>query len=195
MTLKALPSVETSPHKKSCGSSPTRCCRWEPRTRSRWWRAPWSLRLFACSTRLPHLSKLLSSPEPRPRPTLRSSLMDVPSAAGVTQATYTSVSAMSGLRSCASRAVGPLSVTAGERGNAGRWSSSRLMTKLAPLRSGFTARTPWCEPPAVVSPSAGTRCESTTVVAAQRVIVPIEHLGDLIGRLSSEDRCRLGMTP
>lgn len=35
----------------------------------------------------------------------------------------------------------------------------------------------------------------SSVVAARRVIVPIEHLGDLIGRLSSEDRCRLSMTP
>lgn len=35
----------------------------------------------------------------------------------------------------------------------------------------------------------------SSVVAARRVIVPIEHLGDLIGRLSSKDRCRLGMTP
>ena len=35
----------------------------------------------------------------------------------------------------------------------------------------------------------------SSVVAAQRVVVPIERIGDLIGRLGPDDRCRLGMTP
>ena len=42
---------------------------------------------------------------------------------------------------------------------------------------------------------AGALVRKSSVVAAQRVVVLIEHVGDLIGRLCPEDRCRLGMTP